>query len=76
MWETFADEAREALRSFAHVSDQHPVWSNRPYKVFLYNPTDVRRVVAYIARNPAKESLVRQEWSFLTPYNGWPYHKR
>ena len=76
MWDGLATESRHALRDFPDVDDHHPVWSNRPYKVFLYDPDDVRRVVAYIARNPAGESLPPQKWSFVTPYNGWPRHKR
>jgi REP element-mobilizing transposase RayT len=72
MWEAFANETCVGLRLFADVSDAHPVWSERPYKVFLYTPDDVRRVISYIEQNPVKEGLGRQKWAFVTPYDGWP----
>jgi REP element-mobilizing transposase RayT len=72
MWAAFADKTRAGLCLFANVPDAHPIWSARPYKVFLYTPEDVRRVIAYIGGNPEKESLARQSWPFVTPYDGWP----
>lgn len=73
MWRAFAEESAAALRRFADVPPEHPVWSSRPYKVYLKTPQDVRRVVAYIERNPAKEGLPPQSWSFVTRYDGWPH---
>lgn len=73
MWSHFADASRSALRSLPGVADDHPVWSIRPYKVFLYTPEDVRRVVAYIESNPVKERLAPQNWALVTPYDGWPH---
>lgn len=72
MWDNFANASRDALRALGDVADDHPVWSPRPYKVFLYTPDDVRRVIAYIEANPATERLAPQNWSFVTPYDGWP----
>ena len=54
----------------------HPIWADRPYKKFLYTPEAVRRVIAYIERNPIKEGLGPQKWPFVVPYDGWPFHKR
>lgn len=75
MWEKFAEETRNKLRVFADVDDDHPVWSTRPFKVFLYTPEDVRRVIRYIEQNPEKEGLAAQTWEFVTSYDGWPYHR-
>ena len=51
IWDKFAGHTSAGLRLFADVAAKHPVWSQRPYKVFLYTPDDVRRVVAYIENN-------------------------
>jgi len=72
MWDAFAKETSAGLRLFADIAPAHPVWSERPYKVFLYTPDDVRRVIAYIEGNPEKEGLAPQKWPFVTPYDGWP----
>lgn len=72
IWMHFAESARAALREFGDVPDDHPVWSNRPYAVFLYRPEDVRRVIAYIADNPIREGLSPQAWSSVQPYDNWP----
>lgn len=52
IWRAFADESATSLRRFANVPADHPIWSSRPYKVFLRAPDDVRRVVGYILNNP------------------------
>ena len=57
---------------FAEITSDHPVWSNRPYKVFLKSPVDAHRVVGYVEDNPAKEQLAPQSWAFITRYDGWP----
>ncbi|MCY2962595.1 MAG: hypothetical protein NT069_02910 [Planctomycetota bacterium] len=72
MWSRFAEKTTAGLRLFADVPSTHPVWSERPYKVFLYTPDDVRRVVAYIEQNPVKEGLPPERWPFVTEYDGWP----
>lgn len=71
IWETFAEEIRAWLRRFADVSNDHPIWSQRPYKAFLDTPEDVRRVVAYIVANPDKEGLTAHDCDFVVPYDGW-----
>ena len=73
MWRKFADAARQPLRIFADIDDEHPVWSNRPYVVFQYTTEDVRRVVKYIERNPEKEFMSPQTWPFVMTYDGWPH---
>lgn len=73
IWENCADETCNVLRLFADVPDDLPVWSMRPYKVYLDTPDDVRRVIAYIEGNPEKEGLPAQRWEFVVTYDGWPY---
>ena len=76
MWHTFADTLRLRLREEASLSLGHPVFSERPYKVFLHNPHEVRTRVAYVERNPEKEGLPCQKYGFVTEYNNWPFHKK
>ncbi len=73
MWQQFAEASRACVRRLAGADEEHPVWSDRPYKVFLYEPADVQRVVAYIEQNPIKEGLAPQRYAFVTPYDGWPH---
>jgi REP element-mobilizing transposase RayT len=73
MWNQFANNSRRTLRRLGLVAIDHPVWSTRPYKVFLYSPEDVRRVTTYINTNPAKEHLTPQVWPFVREYDGWPH---
>ncbi len=73
MWNVFAESSRDVLRGFEDVPDDHPVWSTRPHKVFLDSSEDVRRVVSYIQRNPTRDKLPPQAWSFVQPYDGWPH---
>jgi REP element-mobilizing transposase RayT len=75
MWRAFADASRILLRGFAEVGANHPVWSNRPNKVFLRTPEDVRGRIAYVERNPEKEALSAQRFDFVQSYNNWPMHK-
>jgi len=37
IWQRFADASRDALRAAGLVPKDHPVWSHRPYKVFLHD---------------------------------------
>lgn len=76
MWHTFADAIRLRLREFPEIDPKHPVLSDRPYKVFLHNPHEVRTRVAYVERNPEKEGLPPQQYNFVVPYNNWPFHKK
>ncbi|QEG35677.1 hypothetical protein [Bythopirellula goksoeyrii] len=76
MWHKFGDALRLRLREHPEIGFTHPVLSERPYKVFLHNPEEVRSRVIYVERNPEKEGLPRQEYSFVQVYNNWPFHKR
>ncbi len=76
MWHKFADSIRLRLREEASLALKHPVFSDRPYKVFLHNPHEVRTRITYVERNPEKEGLPRQEYNFVIAYNNWPFHKK
>jgi REP element-mobilizing transposase RayT len=76
MRDAFANAARAAVLALGTMDPCHPVWSSRPYKVFLDTPDAVRAEVDYIRKNPAKEGLPEQHWEFVRPYDGWPFHKR
>jgi len=59
------------------VPADHPVWThNSGWKVFLNTPDDIWRTIKYIDDNPLKAHRPAQHWSFVTPYNNWPHHKR
>ena len=76
MWHRFADATRLRLREFPEVENNHPVWSERPYKVFLSTPEAVRSCIGYVESNPEKEGLPPQEFEFVQVYNNWPFHKK
>jgi len=76
MWHKLADASRLRLREFPAMEDDHPIWSDRPYKVFLNTPEAIRACVRYVDRNPEKEGLSAQAYGFVQPYNNWPFHKR
>jgi REP element-mobilizing transposase RayT len=68
----FANGARAALLAEFPIKPAHPVWSSRPYAVFLNSPDEVLSRVKYIRENPMKEGLAEQKWDFVKPYDGWP----
>jgi REP element-mobilizing transposase RayT len=49
-------------------ADERPVWAKGCWRVYLNSAEDVRRAVAYVEANPAKEGKPRQHWSFVTPF--------
>jgi REP element-mobilizing transposase RayT len=75
MWNAVADATQRALWKFANVDANHPVWSDRPYKVFLRTPEEVHGRIGYVKCNPEKEGLPAQRYDFVQSYNNWPYHK-
>jgi REP element-mobilizing transposase RayT len=42
-------------------------WARGEWKVFLNDAVAIRRAVRYVADNPLKEGLRRQQWQFVTP---------
>jgi REP element-mobilizing transposase RayT len=59
----------EALHPLAHLAgadERFPsVWAHRSWKVFLDSNVDVARAIEYVRRNPIKEGLKEQHWSFV-----------
>ncbi len=76
IWRNFGLAGQAAVREFSDVDKIHPIWSGRPYKVFMYTPTEVSDRVDYVEKNPEKEGLARQSWPFVLRYDNWPLHGR
>lgn len=75
MWHSIAAGSCPALRGFSDIDSEHPVWSTRPYKVFLRTPEEVRGRILYVERNPVKEALPQQQYGFVQSYNNWPFQQ-
>ena len=75
IWRHFAEASRLRLRAFNDIGAAHPVWADRPYAVYLYEPQEVHGRAAYVEVNPMKEGLPAQRWSFVMMYDNWPHHK-
>jgi hypothetical protein len=67
-WDALAHVSREAARALGGIASAHPVWSHRPYKVFLYTLEQVIDRIDYVLKNAEKEGLPRQSWWFVKPY--------
>jgi REP element-mobilizing transposase RayT len=76
MWHAFADASRPVLRGVGAIGIDHPIWSTRPYKVYLRTPDEVRGRIAYVELNPSKEGLPEQRYDFVQSYDNWPLHQK
>ncbi len=76
MWDEFAHASKMVLQTFPEIESDHPVWSDRPYKVFCYDPDGVRGRITYVENNPGKEGLEPQRYDFVKLYDGWPHRKK
>lgn len=67
-----AELARRGLHPFAdspYANGRLPSpWARKQWIVFLNSDADVRRAIEYVERNPLKEGLPRQRWSFVAAY--------
>jgi REP element-mobilizing transposase RayT len=43
-------------------------WARKSWDVYLNEPSDVRRAIAYVEQNPVKEGYRRQAWNIVRPY--------
>jgi len=68
-------DSRCALRRHGSRPPDHPVWGGPGWNVFQDNPSDIRRTISYIERNPSKMRMPQQHWPFVQAYNGWPLHE-
>lgn len=66
--------SRDRLALTHHRTTDHPVWCDGGWKIFLEHPDEVRRTIPYIEKNPLPLRLPKQEWAFVSPYDGWPLH--
>jgi hypothetical protein len=76
LWDAFANDSRAAVLALGEHDPAHPLWSSRPYRVILQSPDAVRGRIDYVRKNPTKEGLPVQHWPFVSPYDGWPEHRR
>jgi hypothetical protein len=72
IWNEFAHAMQVAIRKIHDIDDEHPVWSDRPYAVFLFTPDDIAGRIRYVNDNFEKHHLPREIYPFVTPYDGWP----
>jgi REP element-mobilizing transposase RayT len=63
-----AAETAEALRGDRFPGD-HPVWSDRPYKVYLRTAPEIRSRIRYVENNPVKGGLGVQTFDFVTSFD-------
>ena len=74
IWTRLAQDATTGLRLFADIPQDHPIWSKRPYIVFLYTPSDIQRTIRYIAHNLTKHRLDPPlSTPFVKTYDNWPH---
>jgi REP element-mobilizing transposase RayT len=71
MIELMQDASCLAVRDCGLRAPDHPVWTEGGWKGFLTTPEDFRRIIRYIELNPVKIGRKRQDWKFVTPYDGW-----
>lgn len=74
MIDRFQQASRERLIETRHRAAGHPAWGGPGWKVFLDHPDEVRRTITYIEKNPLPLRLPKQDWPFVTAYDGWPLH--
>jgi len=75
MIENLKDASRLRLSPRGLRAPTHPTWSGGSgWKVFLEHPSEVRRTIEYIQRNPVEIGLLAQSWPFVQEYDGWPLH--
>lgn len=65
MWLNIADRLRMDLQQVSEIGAGHPVWADRPYKVFLFSPEDTRIRIRYVVKNPEKKGLPPQSYGFV-----------
>ena len=76
MIENLQAESRRRVREVGVRAANHPVWGGPGWKVFLDSVDDIERTVRYVERNPVKLGIAPQLFPFVTPYDGWPLHRK
>lgn len=68
-----ASRSRLIDRGFRTPS--HPTWiAGFGWKVYQFDPVDMRRTIRYIEENQRKGRLPDQKWPFVKLYDDWPLH--
>jgi REP element-mobilizing transposase RayT len=76
MIENLQQSTRLRFSKTRAIGPDHPLWTLGGWKRFLNSPQHVRQVIRYVEQNPIEIGLSPQHWSFVTPYDNWPFHKR
>ena len=70
--------ATHQLRKEGLIASNNPpereapsIWARGNWCVFLNSEMDIARAVRYVENNPIKDGLRPQNWSFVTPFNGF-----
>ena len=75
MMENLKDASRAKLIAAGKRPADHPTWTaGGGWKVFLDHPTEVRRTITYIEKNPRRLGLPEPRWPFVRTYDNWPLH--
>jgi REP element-mobilizing transposase RayT len=61
---------QQALWERRMVPENHPVWADGPWKVFLRTRDEILGRIDYVKKNPMKEGLPEQTWECVVPYRG------
>jgi REP element-mobilizing transposase RayT len=73
--ENLQSSSRDQMTAAGRHSSDHPVWTRGGWKRFLDRPAQVSSVIQYVNQNPLELGLSAQQWSFVKPYDNWPFHK-
>jgi hypothetical protein len=67
-----AELSRRGLHPFAndpYAGGRLPTpWSRKQWACYLNNDADIQRAIDYVNRNPMKDGLPKQTWSFIVPH--------
>lgn len=64
-----AKAGQHPLAEYRRVDGSCPSpWARRCWRVYLNDENQLRRAIAYVERNPARERKPPQTWSFVVPY--------
>ena len=62
------DEGLHPFREERYADRRAPSpWSRKEWSVFLENADDIVRAIRYTNRNPTRDGMKPQHWSFVTP---------
>ncbi len=76
MVRAFLQASHRALVTQRLVDPTHPAWSQDRSVRFKDTPRAVQGAIEYVRGNFVKHRVRPQEWGFVVPYDGWPFHKR